>query len=246
VSQRRTVELSPDGDFEGFPSSGLATAVPNLFFAKVMPEMESVEELIVSVYFFYAQGMVRRRPRFLTRRELEADGALLRTLARLTGGHDGEALARGLAAATARGTLARVALKVGGREEEAYAVNTPPNRRALAQLEPEEVPPEPLPPSEGEALPSIFELYEENVGAITPLIAEELKDAEERYPPEWIRAAFREAVEMNKRNWRYIDRILKRWESEGPDYEEAGRSTQIEWLERRYRSGKGRSSRVRT
>ncbi|HLA19410.1 MAG TPA: DnaD domain protein, partial [Dehalococcoidia bacterium] len=51
-------------------------------------------------------------------------------------------------------------------------------------------------------------------------------------------AAFREAVSLNKRSWRYIHSILRRWEAEGPDYEEAGRSSESDWLERRYQRGK--------
>ena len=64
---------------------------------------------------------------------------------------------------------------------------------------------------------NIFTLYEQNVGIITPLIAEELKEAERVYPPGWIEEAFREAVDLNKRSWRYIARILERWASEGKD-----------------------------
>jgi DNA replication protein len=64
---------------------------------------------------------------------------------------------------------------------------------------------------------NIFALYEQNIGIITPMIAEELKDAERLYPPEWIEEAFKEAVALNKRSWRYIARILERWASEGKD-----------------------------
>jgi len=34
--------------------------------------------------------------------------------------------------------------------------------------------------------PNIFKLYEENIGPLTPLIADALKDAEKTYPPEWV------------------------------------------------------------
>ncbi len=63
--------------------------------------------------------------------------------------------------------------------------------------------------------PNIFVLYEQNIGLLSPLIADQLRDAAEQYPPEWIEAAFREAVQHNKRNWRYISAILRRWETEG-------------------------------
>ena len=63
--------------------------------------------------------------------------------------------------------------------------------------------------------PDIFTLYEENIGMLTPMIAEELKEAEKSYPPEWLRDAVREAVHQNKRKWRYISAILQRWATEG-------------------------------
>ena len=63
--------------------------------------------------------------------------------------------------------------------------------------------------------PNIFVLYEQNIGLLSPLIADELKDAADQYPAEWIEAAFREAVQHNKRKWNYIRAILRRWETEG-------------------------------
>ena len=63
--------------------------------------------------------------------------------------------------------------------------------------------------------PPIFVLYEQNIGLLTPMIAEELRDAEKTYPADWIADAFREAVELNKRSWRYVLRILERWRHEG-------------------------------
>lgn len=63
--------------------------------------------------------------------------------------------------------------------------------------------------------PNIFVLYEQNIGLLSPLIADELKDAADQYPMEWIEAAFREAVHYNKRKWSYIRAILRRWETEG-------------------------------
>jgi DNA replication protein len=63
--------------------------------------------------------------------------------------------------------------------------------------------------------PNIFVLYEQNIGLLSPLIADDLKDAADQYPAEWIEAAFREAVQNNKRKWTYIRAILRRWETEG-------------------------------
>ena len=65
------------------------------------------------------------------------------------------------------------------------------------------------------AQPNIFALYEDNIGTIGPMLAEELKEAEERYPAYWITEAFQTAVDENKRSWRYINGILRRWASQG-------------------------------
>jgi DNA replication protein len=63
--------------------------------------------------------------------------------------------------------------------------------------------------------PNVYTLYEQNIGLLTPIVAEKLQEAEGHYPVEWINAAFEEAVLNNKRNWRYIERILERWTIEG-------------------------------
>lgn len=61
----------------------------------------------------------------------------------------------------------------------------------------------------------VFSLYEKNIGMLTPIIAEEINQALERWPPDWIADATKEAVAQNKRTWRYIEGILKRWERDG-------------------------------
>ena len=48
--------------------------------------------------------------------------------------------------------------------------------------------------------PNVYALYEQNIGLLTPILAERLQDAEGRYPMEWIEDAFSEAVTNNKRN----------------------------------------------
>ncbi|HXQ38790.1 MAG TPA: DnaD domain protein, partial [Anaerolineales bacterium] len=63
--------------------------------------------------------------------------------------------------------------------------------------------------------PNIFKLYEENIGPLTPLIADALKDAESTYPDEWIAETIELAVKNNKRYWKYCEAILKRWKEEG-------------------------------
>jgi DnaD/phage-associated family protein len=64
--------------------------------------------------------------------------------------------------------------------------------------------------------PNIYLLYEQNMGLIhSRILAEELREAEETYPEEWIEEAFRIAVGNNVRRWAYVRRILERWAEEG-------------------------------
>jgi DnaD/phage-associated family protein len=52
---------------------------------------------------------------------------------------------------------------------------------------------------------------------LTPMIAEELREAEKIYPESWIRDAIKEAVSQGKRKWSYIAAILERWSTDGRD-----------------------------
>lgn len=66
--------------------------------------------------------------------------------------------------------------------------------------------------------PNIYGLYERAIGPLTPLIAEQLRDAERSYPRAWIEQAIFVAVNYNKRNWRYVQTVLSAWEETGaPD-----------------------------
>ncbi len=225
--------------FEGFPAGAHAIAIPNLFFTSLLPRIDDPAEMVVTVYFFFAQARKKGQPRFLTYADLAADDSLAAALGSLAEG----GLRRGLDAAVQRGTLLRLAVEQDGEAEELFFLNTPQGRRAVAAVEAGRLDLGHVAPEVGagrEPLPSVFALYEENIGTIGPLIADELKDAEARYPQEWIEAAFREAVSLNKRSWSYIAAILRRWEAEGPDYEKAGRDTEGDQGRRRSLAGRYR------
>ena len=118
-----------------------------------------------------------------------------------------------------------------------YSVNTESDRRALARLQAEgevrvreniqeSTYNEPYTETSRNAKPNIFVLYENNIGTISPMLAEKLKEAEELYPGPWIGEAFQIAVTQNKRSWAYISAILRRWVDEGKDDGESGRHSQ--------------------
>ena len=66
-------------------------------------------------------------------------------------------------------------------------------------------------------LAEIAKLHEQNIGQITPLLSEKIKDFVENYrgPIKWIKEAFAEAVSHNVRKWAYVETILNNWQSEG-------------------------------
>jgi DnaD/phage-associated family protein len=63
--------------------------------------------------------------------------------------------------------------------------------------------------------PNIFRVYQQNIGVLTPMIAEALRDAERSDGPAWVCAAIEEAVRNNHRAWSYCEAILKRWRKDG-------------------------------
>jgi DnaD/phage-associated family protein len=68
--------------------------------------------------------------------------------------------------------------------------------------------------------PNAFRLYEQNIGPLTPLIADQITQAIRDYPADWIEDAIGEAVAYNRRSWRYIVRILENWKATGRREEE--------------------------
>jgi DnaD/phage-associated family protein len=63
--------------------------------------------------------------------------------------------------------------------------------------------------------PNIFKLYEENIGPLTPMIADALKDDESLYTETWVAEAIQIAVRSNARSLKFIEAVLKRWKDEG-------------------------------
>jgi DNA replication protein len=161
-------------------------------------------------------------PRFVRRASLVTDAGLLQALGQVSGAASQQLVSDALGRAVARGTLLAVTVTDGAIEDECYLLNTRANERIAQQvLEGErllgELGPVPAPhePAHLDERPTIYDLYEQNIGLLTPLLAEELTEAAESYPAPWIEDAFREAVTQNKRSWRYVRRILEAWASQG-------------------------------
>ncbi len=198
---------------DGFPPGNLRTTpLPDLFFSRFLPDMTDEAEIRVTLHVFWQCNRRRGRLKTVTRAELLSDATLRRSLSAET---DWEAaVERGLDLAVRRGTL----LRVRAGDDEAYLPNTATNRALVASGALPGAPlarrRRPLPPV-AEAPGAATRLYERYIGLVTPMIAAELAEAEKTYPAAWLDDAFAEAATRGKRNWRYVEAILRRWAAEG-------------------------------
>lgn len=203
--------------FSGFPGGRLAqTPLPNLLFSELIPQIDDLGELKITLHILWLLSRKTGSPRYVTLQELLGDSTLARSLAGLASIPQ-MAIEASVNKAVARGTLLHLRSKDG--QDHIYLLNSPQGRRAAEKVElgelqlcTEGLRIEPATPTER---PNIFVLYEQNIGLLQPMIAEELEEAERTYSPEWIQDAFRIAIENNVRNWKYIRRILERWAAEG-------------------------------
>jgi len=207
--------------FSGFPAKTQFTPIPNLFFSSLLPQISDIAELKTTLHIFWSLYGKRGYPRFTTYRELLDNTSLISSLREGAKAPD-EILRQALEMAVKRGTILHLALVIDGKPEDVYFINTESDRRVVAKIQNGELVLAGLKAGrqtypEAEPQPDIFALYEQNIGMLTPMIAEELRAAEKLYPEAWIREAIKEAVNQNKRKWSYISAILENWSVEGKD-----------------------------
>ena len=200
--------------FNGFPEKFEFAALPKPFLAKVLPDIDDLDELKASLGFFRVLYQKKGFPLYVTAAEISGAGT----------GFKAQAAELALDKAADRGTVIKLAVVNDSKATALYFLNDEKNREAARKIAAGElkldkltvaatVAPPPPPPD----LPDIFSLYEQNIGLLTPIIAEELKEALKLYPDTWIKDAIKEAVSLNKRSWRYISKILDNWNAGGRD-----------------------------
>jgi len=201
--------------------------------------MNSLNEVKLVLHIFWLVSQKKTNLKFVSYEELLADKTLLE-------GMEGEdtpdkVMQTALESVIDRGLLLQLTLDSDGEREDLYFINTKSNKRIIVGLQSGEISLEDTltaGPHIGEDKLNIFALYEQNIGPLTPMIAEELKEAEKVYPLSWIEEAFKEAVDLKKRNWRYISRILENWDSEGKESGKFRRHSKEEKDPDRYIKGK--------
>ena len=167
--------------------------LPDSFFTQVMPRIQNLVEL--KVVLCVAHMILRKQPPGTHRSEVSVTYSELKAeISRLLPDLSQEALRQALDSAVEHGALSRSTSNINEVFEDVYSLTIESGETPAA---------------------NIFTLYEDNIGMLTPMISEELKEAENLYPINWIQDAIKEAVSLNKRNIRYIIRILENWSVEG-------------------------------
>ena len=187
--------------FKGFTDSETFTQLPDKFFHQLLKEIDDPAELKVTLYFLWRVEHMDSPFRALSKMDFNVKEL----------GLSADEIKLGLEKAVKRGSL----LKVQREAKVYFLLNSPRGRAGVQAIESGKWNPQvgtSAPPTER---PNVFRLYEENIGPLTPLIADALKDAEELYSDEWIADVIEIAVKNNKRNWKYCEAILKRWKEEG-------------------------------
>jgi DnaD/phage-associated family protein len=199
-----------------------STPVPSAFLTDVAPAITSMEELQVMLGIFRIIHESGDMADPIGEKTLMRD-RLLRSALRVPGSprSPDTRISKGLELSLARGTLVRLVSAQARKRATWYYLNTPENRATLRLMESGQLPapralwPDDVAPSITIDRPNAFRLYEQNIGPLTPLIADQIARAIEEYPDDWIEDAFEEAVAYNRRSWRYVSRILENWTVEG-------------------------------
>lgn len=234
--------------FVGFPDQDmLAVVVPDLFFVDLLPQIDDLAELKLTVYFFWLLNEQDGPLRFVRGDDLRCDETLLNGLGLESDLRSPlDVLNDALERAVARNTLIRMEVDSGppgegknsggrGRQrkggtssadgqssvEDWYFLNTAKGRQSVAAIRQGRLAElRGVVPEEARLhveRPNIFVLYEQNFGLMTAMIADQLRDMEKSYPPDWISEAMEISLLNNKRHLNYIRGILRRWETEGKD-----------------------------
>ncbi len=211
--------------YAGFPNRVRRVPVPAPLLGSLLERIDDLAELKCTLRVVGLLSEKRGYPRFVTLGELQADRSLALAVSPDGSLAAAEQIEQALGRAVKRGTLAFAMVGSGKSRQPIFGLNTESDRSALSAISKEGARPHQMdtapaqPPTERL---NIFALYEQNIGLLSPMIADELREAEGLYPEDWVEDAIKEAVTRNKRSWRYVATILDRWEREGRGYGESG------------------------
>ena len=204
--------------FQGFPTGEMhSVLMPLLFYTELLPKIDDLAELKLTIYMFYLLQTEMRPDPWITEERLRQDDSLLSMVAETSDLYEPAVLLdAALERALIRNTLLPLDIKVEGSKESqrAYALNTEKGRKAQQQTQNvEDMDRQNPSPTNDKSLP--FRFYQQNFGLLTPLIADHIRELEGEFAADWICEAMEIAVQNNARSLRYVDAVLDRWAREG-------------------------------
>lgn len=200
--------------YKGFTDSESFTQLPDAFFQKLLPEIDDPAELKVTLFFLWQAQRMEGPYRALRQADFEGEALGLSV----------DEVAAGLEKAVRRGSI----LSIEHEGEQVFFLNSPRGRATAKDFPNEGSEPGKIRSTPAVERPNAFKLYEENIGPLTPMIADMLKDAEETYSQEWVAEALEIAARNDVRNWKYVEAILKRWKEkhERKDRKDVGKGSE--------------------
>jgi len=188
--------------FSGFTSSETFTQIPDSFI-HLLKEIDDAAELKVTLYTIWRIEHIEGHFRALCETDFDMESL----------GMSLEEIQIGLGKSVEHGTL----LRSQHETDVFYFLNSPRGRLAAEAFAKGDWRESAKIMSGLVKKSNIFKLYEENIGALTPLLSDMLREAEKNYPSVWFEEAFEIAVSRNVRNWKYVEAILVRWKEKGKD-----------------------------
>jgi DnaD/phage-associated family protein len=192
--------------------------IPGQFVHQMLYQVDDLNELRLALYVLWRLDRMEGAFHFLRLSDLEGDSQFTSSL-RVGSKSVTQALKNALQKAVRRGVLLQAQVPNTAGPEAILCLNSPKGQALVAAIQRGEwkIPENAALSEVNPERPNIFQLYEANIGPLTPMIADALRDAEKTYHDNWLEDAFQIAVERNKRSWHYIEAILHRWQEGGRD-----------------------------
>jgi len=188
------------------------TGIPDVFFRELLPKLEDINEIKLCLYILWKAYAIGDFGMPVTTADILLDEIFISGLKSSSDGAD-KLVANILENMVVSNILIKI--RSGSIEKpNIYFINSPLGRKAATEKSQKL---QPVKTTLDQIQPNIFRLYQENIGPLTPIIADALREAEDNYPVEWIEEAIKIAVQNNVRRWRYVESILDRWQKEGRD-----------------------------
>lgn len=200
--------------FKGFADGKTArVGIPAAFFSEVLPGIEDATELKLTLWVLRMLDAQDGPVQFVRWADVLESKEVQTAY-----GPGSEAALQKLEAALSAALQRGVFLAATDKQKKILFLNSPRGRAAVAALQKGSWQPGRdiySVPAASSDQPNIFELYQANIGPLTPILAQTLEEAEKDYSAEWIEEALKLAVKKNVRNWNYVEAILRSWKEKG-------------------------------